>query len=251
MSDFKGKSVLVTGGSRGIGREIAIQFARSGARVIVSSRRIESLNKVVDEIKGFGGDAIAIAANMGRMEEVDDLIERVYKECQRVDVLINNAATNPIFGPILNTEEKAWDKIMDVNLKGPFFLAVKIAQRMIDDNKGGSIINIASTAGLRAWPGLGVYGISKGAVVQMTRQMAREWAGANIRVNCVAPGLIDTDFSRVLIDDEALRSEALKNVSMNRYGNVSEIAGLVLFLASDKASYITGQIVVADGGGLC
>jgi len=251
MSDFKGKSVLVTGGSRGIGREIAIQFARSSARVIVSSRRIESLNKVVDEIKGFGGDAIAIAANMGRMEEVDDLIERVYKECQRVDVLINNAATNPIFGPILNTEEKAWDKIMDVNLKGPFFLAVKIAQRMIDDNKGGSIINIASTAGLRAWPGLGVYGISKGAVVQMTRQMAREWAGANIRVNCVAPGLIDTDFSRVLIDDEALRSEALKNVSMNRYGNVSEIAGLVLFLASDKASYITGQIVVADGGGLC
>jgi len=251
MFDFRGKCVLVTGGSRGIGREIALQFAHAGARVIVSSRKIDSLNRVVDEIRGFGGEAVAIAANMGKMDEVNRLIEEAYKVYDRIDILVNNAATNPIFGPILNTEERAWDKIMDVNLKGPFFLAINIARRMIDDNKGGSIINIASTAGLRSWPGLGVYGISKGAVVQMTRQMAREWAGANIRVNCVAPGLIYTDFSRVLIEDEALRSEALKNVSMNRYGNVSEIAGLVLFLASDAASYITGQIIVADGGGMC
>ncbi|MCX7959643.1 MAG: glucose 1-dehydrogenase [Deltaproteobacteria bacterium] len=250
MIDFKGKNVLVTGGSRGIGKEICIQFAKYGARVIVSSRKIDACEKVVDEIKKNGGDAIAIAANTGKMEEVNLLAEKAFEKCGYIDVLVNNAATNPIFGPLLNTEEKAWDKIMDVNLKGPFFLALKVAGKMIE-GKGGSVINIASTAGLRSWPGLGVYGISKGAIVQMTRQMAREWAGGNVRVNCVAPGLIDTDFSRVLIDNQALREEALKTVSMNRHGVVSEIAGLVLFLASDAASYITGQIIIADGGGMC
>lgn len=250
MFDFKGKNVLVTGGSRGIGKEICREFAKYGARVIVSSRKADACEAVVDEIKKNGGDAIAIPANMGKMEEVNNLFLKSIENCGYIDVLVNNAATNPIFGPLLITEEKAWDKIIDVNLKGPFFLALKVAQKMIE-NKGGSIINIASTAGLRAWPGLGVYGISKGAIVQMTRQMAREWAGGNVRVNCVAPGLIDTDFSRVLIDNAALREEALKNVSMNRHGNVSEIAALVLFLASDSASYITGQIVVADGGGMC
>ncbi|MCX7943140.1 MAG: glucose 1-dehydrogenase [Deltaproteobacteria bacterium] len=250
MFDFKGKNVLVTGGSRGIGREICKQFAKYGAKVIVSSRKLEACEKVVEEIEREGGEAIAVAANMGKMDEVMNLANRSLEECGYIDVLVNNAATNPIFGPILNTEEKAWDKIMDVNLKGPFFLSLRIAQKMIE-GKGGSIINIASTAGLRSWPGLGVYGISKGAIVQMTRQMAREWAGGNVRVNCVAPGLIDTDFSKVLIVNQALREEALKTVSMNRHGVVSEIAGLVLFLASDAASYITGQIIVADGGGMC
>ncbi len=247
---FKGKNVLVTGGSRGIGKEICKHFAKYGAKVIVSSRKLDACEKVVEEIKNDGGDAIAIAANMGKMEDVNMLAEKSFGECGYIDVLVNNAATNPIFGPLLNTEEKAWDKIMDVNLKGPFFLALRIARKMIE-GRGGSVINIASTAGLRSWPGLGVYGISKGAIVQMTRQMAREWAGGNVRVNCIAPGLIDTDFSRVLIDNQALREEALKTVSMNRHGVVSEIAGLTLFLASDAASYITGQIIVADGGGMC
>ncbi len=251
MLDFKGKNVLVTGGSRGIGKAICKDFARYGARVKVSSRKLDACEKVVSEIKDEGGDALAISANMGKMEDVEMLINKSFEQVGHIDVLVNNAATNPLFGPVLNTDLRGWEKIMDVNLKGPFFLAIGIARRMIDMNRGGSIINIASTAGLRAWPGLGVYGISKGAVVQMTRQMAREWAGANIRVNCVAPGLIDTDFSRVLIDDEALRCEALKNVSMNRHGMPDEISSLVVYLASDHASYITGQIIVADGGGMC
>ncbi len=250
MFNFSGKNVLVTGGSRGIGKEICKEFARCGARVIVSSRKVDVCEKVVEEIKKEGKEAIAIPANMGKMEDVLSLAEKSLEICGYMDVLVNNAATNPVFGPLITTEEKAWDKIMDVNLKGPFFLTVSLAKKMIE-LRGGSIINIASTAGLKAWPGLGVYGISKGGLIQMTRQMAREWAGGNVRVNCVAPGLIETDFSRVLIDDQSLREEALKTVSMNRYGTVSEIAGLVLFLASDAASYITGQIIVADGGGMC
>lgn len=251
MFDFRGKNVLVTGGSRGIGYAICKDFARFGAKVIVSSRRLDACEKVVSEIKNNGGDALAISANIGNMEDIENLIRDAYEQVGHIDVLVNNAATNPLFGPILTTDERGWEKIMNVNLKGPFFLAIRVAGRMIDSNRGGSIINIASTAGLRSWPGLGVYGISKGAIVHMTRQMAREWAGANIRVNCVAPGLIETDFSRVLIDDETLRSEALKTVSMNRYGIPKEISLIVLFLASEGASYITGQIIVADGGGIC
>jgi len=248
--NFKGKTALITGASRGIGRQIAIDFARSGCNLIISSRKQEALDALRKNLEQEGVEIHTFSANMGKMEDIKNLVEKIFQAVERVDILVNNAATNPVFLPLLQIDEKAWDKIMDVNIKGPFFLTTEIAKRMIEQ-KSGVIINIASTAALRSWPGLGVYGISKSALVQMTRQMAREWAEAGIRVNAVLPGLVETDFSKVLIENEFLRAEALKTVAMKRHGNVNEISGVVLFLASDAASYITGQTLIVDGGGLC
>jgi len=250
MHDFKGRNVIVTGASRGIGRRIALEFAAAGAGLVLVSRKQDALEALRAEIEGRGGKAHAVAANMGSMEDVRKLAARVFELCDRIDVLVNNAATNPVFFPLVGIDERAWDKIMDVNLKGPFFLTVEIGRKMVDRG-AGAIVNIASTAGMRSWPGLGVYGISKAGLIQMTRQMAREWAEAGVRVNAVAPGLVATDFSKVLIETDIMREEALKTVAMRRHATVDEIAGAVLFLASDEARYVTGQTLVVDGGGMC
>ena len=247
MFDFSGKTVLVTGASRGIGRAIALEFGAAGAEVILVSRKQDALEKVRSDIEAAGGRAHVAAGNMGRMDDVRSLVERAFAVRGHIDVLVNNAATNPVFFPLVAIEERAWDKIMDVNLKGPFFLTVETAKKMID-RKSGAIVNVASTAGLRSWVGLGVYGISKAGLMQMTRQMAREWAEAGVRVNAVAPGLVDTDFSRVLIDTDIMRDEALKTAAIKRPAKVDEITGAVLFLASDSARFITGQTLVVDGG---
>lgn len=247
MFDFSGKTVLVTGASRGIGRAIALEFGAAGAEVILVSRKQDALEKVRGDIEAAGGRAHVAAGNMGRMDDVRSLVERAFAVRGHIDVLVNNAATNPVFFPLVAIEERAWDKIMDVNLKGPFFLTVETAKKMID-RKSGAIVNVASTAGMRSWVGLGVYGISKAGLMQMTRQMAREWAEAGVRVNAVAPGLVDTDFSRVLIDTDIMRDEALKTAAIKRPATVDEITGAVLFLASDSARFITGQTLVVDGG---
>jgi dehydrogenase/reductase SDR family protein 4 len=247
MFDFSGKTVLVTGASRGIGRAIALAFGAAGAEVILVSRKQDALEKVRGEIEAKGGRAHTAAANLGRMDDIRSLLEKAFSVRGRIDVLVNNAATNPVFFPLVAIEERAWDKIMDVNLKGPFFLTVETARKMID-RKSGAIVNVASTAGMRSWVGLGVYGISKAGLMQMTRQMAREWAEAGVRVNAVAPGLVDTDFSRVLIDTDIMRDEALKTAAIKRPATVDEITGAVLFLASDSARFITGQTLVVDGG---
>jgi dehydrogenase/reductase SDR family protein 4 len=247
MFDFNGKTVLVTGASRGIGRAIALEFGAAGAEVILASRKQDALEKVRGDIEAAGGRAHVAAGNMGRMDDVRSLVERAFAVRGHIDVLVNNAATNPVFFPLVAIEERAWDKIMDVNLKGPFFLTVETARKMID-RKSGAIVNVASTAGMRSWVGLGVYGISKAGLMQMTRQMAREWAEAGVRVNAVAPGLVDTDFSRVLIDTDIMRDEALKTAAIKRPATVDEITGAVLFLASDSARFITGQTLVVDGG---
>ncbi len=247
MFDFNGKVVLVTGASRGIGRAIALAFGASGAEVILVSRKQDALEKLRGEIEAGGGRAHAVAANMGRMEDVRSLVEKAFALRGHIDVLVNNAATNPVFFPLVSIEERAWDKIMDVNLKGPFFFTVEVAKKMID-RKSGVVVNVASTAGMRSWVGLGVYGISKAGLMQMTRQMAREWAEAGVRVNAVAPGLVDTDFSRVLIDTDIMRDEALKTAAIKRPATVDEITHAVLFLASDGARFITGQTLVIDGG---
>jgi dehydrogenase/reductase SDR family protein 4 len=250
MHDFKGKNVIVTGASRGIGRQIALEFAAAGAGLVLVSRKQDALEALRAEIEGRGGKAHAVAANMGSMEDVRKLAARAFELCDRIDVLVNDAATNPVFFPLVGIDERAWDKIMDVNLKGPFFLTVEIGRKMVERG-AGAIVNIASTAGMRSWPGLGVYGISKAGLIQMTRQMAREWAEAGVRVNAVAPGLVATDFSKILIETDIMREEALKTVAMRRHATVDEIAGAVLFLASDEARYVTGQTLIVDGGGMC
>jgi dehydrogenase/reductase SDR family protein 4 len=250
MQDLKGKTVLVTGASRGIGRRIATDFAAAGADLVIVSRKQEALEALKGQLEEKGGRVHAVAANMGKMEDVKNLVSKACAAAGTIDVLVNNAATNPVFVPLVAIEEKAWDKIMEVNLKGPYFLSVEVGRRMIE-KKSGVIVNIASTAGMRSWLGLGVYGISKAGLIQMTRQMAREWAGAGVRVNAVAPGLVATDFSKVLIETDVMRAEALKTVAMDRPATVDEISGVVLFLASDAARYITGQTIIVDGGGLC
>jgi len=250
MHDFKGKNVIVTGASRGIGRRIALEFAAAGAGLVLVSRKQDALEALRAEIEGKGGKAHAVAANMGSLEDVRKMAARAFEVCDRIDVLVNNAATNPVFFPLVGIDERAWDKIMDVNLKGPFFLTVEIGRKMVERG-AGAIVNIASTAGMRSWPGLGVYGISKAGLIQMTRQMAREWAEAGVRVNAVAPGLVATDFSKILIETDIMREEALKTVAMRRHAVPDEIAGAVLFLASDEARYITGQTLIVDGGGMC
>lgn len=250
MERFKNTNVLVTGASRGIGKAISLAFAREGAHVVLSSRKADALSALADEIRAQGQKATVIPAHMGKLDQVRDLARRAHEEAGPIHVLVNNAATNPLFGPLLMSTPEAWDKIMDVNLKGPFFLALHVGKKMLEEGSG-AIVNISSVAGFRAWTGLGVYGVSKAGLLQMTRQLAREWAGGGVRVNAVAPGLVETDFSSAIVGDDFMRSEALKTVAMDRHAQPDEITSAVLYLASEEASYVTGQTLVVDGGGQC
>lgn len=245
---LENKTALITGASRGIGKEIALLFASFGCDVIVSSRKIEDLEKVSDEIKKMGRNSKAIACNIGKMEDIKNLVDEAIKDFPKIDILVNNAATNPIFCPILDVEEKAFDKIMDTNLKGYFFTSLYIGKIMIKQG-GGNIINISSTSGIKPVFGLGVYGISKAGVIMLTKILASEWAQYNIRVNAVAPGLVKTKFSEVLWSTPEILQEALRHISLKRIAEPSEIAGSVLYLASSASSYVTGETIVISGGG--
>ncbi len=242
------KVAIVTGASRGIGEAIARGLASEGARVVISSRKIEGLERVAEEIKKNGGEATPIPAHTGKIEDIKNLVSKTVEKYGKIDILINNAATNPIFGPILDSEPPAWDKIFEVNVKGYFFLAKEVSHYMKD--KGGVIINMASVAGYRPIPGLGVYSISKSAVIMLTRVLALEWAPLNIRVNALAPGVIKTRFSEALHSSPEIVDEILRNISIKRLGVPDDIVGACLFLCSDLASYITGQTIVIDGGGV-
>ncbi len=247
MKDLKNKVALITGASKGIGEAIALALAAQGAKVVVNSRKQEEIDKVAVEVRNAGGDCIALAGNAGDLTTCKSLIEQSVSRYGGLDILVNNAATNPSFGPIAETPEWAYDKIMSVNLKAPFELA-RFAYPEMKRRGGGSVINMSSIAGAKPDPGLGIYSVSKAALNMLTKVMAKEWARDNIRVNAICPGLIKTKLSQAIWQDETMLKRFMKLVPMGRMGTVDEIAALALFLASDASAYCTGTLFYADGG---
>lgn len=245
--DLKGKVAIVTGASKGIGKSIAEAFGQSGARIVVSSRRQEAVDEVASELKKQGIEAFAVAAHMGEMNDIKNLASKTKEHFGGIDIIVNNAASNPVFGSISETDESAFDKIIDVNVKGPFVLC-KLAYKDMCARGGGSVINISSIEGLTPSPGLGIYSVSKASLLMLTKAMAREWGNDGIRVNAICPGLIKTKFSRALWDNEDVLKHFVSKTPIQRIGEPEDIAGLALFLASDAASYCTGGVYVADGG---
>ena len=253
MSDVKfdltDKVALITGASRGIGEAIAHAAAAHGAKVVLASRKQEGLDAVAAAITADGGQALAVACHTGKPEMIDALFKRVEEEHGRLDILVNNAATNPYFGPVVGISESQYDKTFEVNTKGYFLMAQRAAQWMVDQGTGGSIVNIASTAGISPYPMQGVYAMSKAAVIMMTKVFAKELAGANIRCNAICPGLTETKFAKVLIDTPEIYAHFVENTPMRRHAQPSEMVGAAIYLASDASSYTTGTSIVCDGGG--
>ncbi|MCX6009136.1 MAG: glucose 1-dehydrogenase [Chloroflexi bacterium] len=243
---LKGKVALVTGGSRGIGKAIAVGLAKAGADVALASRKLPDLEEVAKEIKGASRKSLVVAAHVGRLEEINNLVSKVKDEFGRIDILINNAATNPTMNQAIDIEERAWDSIMNLNLKGLFFLGQAVA-KLMKEQGGGKIINVASIEGIT--PGiLPVYAISKAGVIMATKVMAQQWAKYNIRVNAIAPGLTRTRFSEALWSNPDILSVAMLGTPMGRVAEPEEMVGAVIFLASDASGYVTGQVLVIDGG---
>jgi NAD(P)-dependent dehydrogenase (short-subunit alcohol dehydrogenase family) len=246
--DLDGRIALVTGASRGIGSAIAGALAEHGAHVILSSRKQTDLDVEATRINALHpGKATAIAAHSGRPEELKRLVDGAMRQFNRIDILVNNAGTNPYFGPIIGAELAAWDKTFEVNLRGVFVLT-KLVYEASMEKLGGSVVNVASVGGLRPGIGLGVYNVTKAGVIMLTRQLARE-LGGKVRVNAVAPGLIKTRFAEALWGNAEILERVLSANPMGRIGVPDEVAGAVVFLASDAASYINGEVIVIDGGG--
>ena len=245
---LEGKVALVTGGSRGIGRAIALTFADAGADVVVSSRKLPDLEVVAGEIKAKGRKALAVASHVAKMEDSESLIKQVKSEFGRLDILVNNAGTNPYNGPLIDAEEWAWDVTMNVNLKGPFFLSL-MAAKIMQEQGGGNIINISSGAGISP-SALHIYSISKAALIMMTRVMSMQFAESNIRVNAIAPGVIKTRLSEVLWKGPDGSERSRQGGPLRRLGEPEDIAGVALFLASDASSYITGDTIPVSGAGV-
>ncbi|MBL8980882.1 MAG: glucose 1-dehydrogenase [Gemmatimonadetes bacterium] len=245
--DLTGQVALVTGGTRGIGRAICVALARQGAHVIVSSRKAAAVEETVAALRAHGASADGIPSNVGRLEEAHALATEALARHGRVDILVNNAATNPVFGAVEDTSPEAFAKIVDVNVRGPFELAKRLLPAM-KANGRGAIVNMSSIGGLAPERGLGIYSVSKAAIISLTQVMAKEWGKHGVRVNVICPGFIKTDFSQVLWSNEAVMGEVLANQPIARLGTPEDIAELALFLASPAASFVTGSVYLADGG---
>ncbi len=245
---LKGKVALITGGSRGIGRSIALQFADAGADVIVSSRKLPDLEKVAEEIKQKGVRSLPVSAHNAKMEDLKNLMARVKEEFGRLDILVNNAVANPVMADVLHMEEAPFDLIMNANIKGYYFLSQAAARMMVEQGSGGAIVNIASLGGIYVTPGLGPYCISKAAIIMMTKCLAAELGSHKIRVNCIAPGIIKTKFSEALWSNEKLMADYLKRMPLGKIGQPEEISRAALYLASDASSFTTGSTLIIDGG---
>lgn len=245
--DLDGKIAFVSGASRGIGAAIAQLLAQQGAHVIVSSRRLESCEAIVETITAAGGQATAMACHIGEMEQISAVFAQIREQFGRLDILVNNAAANPFFGNILDTDLDAFQKTVDVNIRGYFFMSVE-AGKLMRENGGGSIINVASVNGISPAHMQGIYSVTKAAVISMTKAFAKDCASFGIRCNALLPGLTDTKFASALTSNEAILKHALQIIPLNRVADPSEMAGAVLYLASDASSYTTGTTLTVDGG---
>jgi NAD(P)-dependent dehydrogenase (short-subunit alcohol dehydrogenase family) len=245
--DLTGKVAIITGASKGIGEDIARVYANFGASVIVSSRKQDACDALAMDIKAAGGEATGIAAHVGDMEQLQHLVDQTIATYGGVDILVNNAASNPVFGPSLDADGGAFDKIMQANVKAPFELS-KMVYASMKARGGGSIIMMSSIAGHTPDPGLGLYSVSKAAMNMLTKVLAKEWGPDGIRVNAICPGLIKTKFSQALWQDEKTLAHFTKRLPIARMGTTDEISPLALFLASSASSYCTGSLFYADGG---
>jgi NAD(P)-dependent dehydrogenase (short-subunit alcohol dehydrogenase family) len=249
MMEFslEGKVAVITGAARGIGRSIALRFAQAGAQVVVSDRELEDVQPVADEIGDAGGEALALQAHVGKLDNLAAMVTQTVETFGRLDVAVNNAGTNPYFGPLLGADEGQVEKTLDVNLKG-VFRGCKVVAPQMEKQGGGKIINIASVAGLRPGPGMGLYSISKAAVIMLTQVLAVELGPANIQVNAIAPGVIKTRFSQVVWQKPEVAEPALRSLPSNRFGEPEDVANLALYLASPASDFVTGAVFVVDGG---
>lgn len=247
LFDLTGKVAMVTGASRGIGEEIATLLAEQGAHVIVSSRKLSDCEGVVAKIRDFGGTAEALACHVGRMEDIAGAFDQIRKVHGRLDILVNNAAANPYFGHILDTDLPAYEKTVEVNVRGYFFMTVE-AGRLMRENGGGAIVNTASINALQPGDMQGIYSISKAAVVNMTKAFAKECGPLGIRVNALLPGLTRTKFAGALFETKSIYEQWMSKIPLRRHAEPREMAGTVLYLVSDAASYTNGECIVVDGG---
>lgn len=247
LFDLSGKIALVTGASRGIGEAIAKLLAEQGAHVIVSSRKIDGCQTVADDIIANGGSAEALACHIGDIDNITNTFGHIKERHGKLDILINNAATNPYFGPILDTDLGAFNKTVDVNIRGYFFMSIE-GGKLMKENGGGAIVNTASVNGLQPGPMQGIYSITKAAVINMTKSFAKECGEYGIRCNALLPGLTKTKFAGALFANEEMYETAIKEIPMRRHAEPSEMAGTVLYLVSDAGSYTNGECIVVDGG---
>lgn len=247
LFDLKGKIALVTGASRGIGESIARLLAEQGAHVIVSSRKVDGCKIVADSIVAAGGSAEAFPCHVGSMEDISTIFAHIKATHGKLDILVNNAATNPYFGDILDTDLAAYTKTVDVNIRGYFFMSVE-GGRLMRDNGGGAIVNTASVNAIQPGPAQGIYSITKAAVVNMTKAFAKECGRHGIRVNALLPGITKTAFAGALFSNEEIYKGAMQAIPMKRHAEPDEMAGAVLYLVSDAASYTNGECLVVDGG---
>lgn len=241
------KVAIVTGASKGIGKAIALALGQQGVKVVIASRKQEAVDNIANEFKAESIDAIGIAAHMGDMGQIKNLVDQTVKHFGGIDIIVNNAATNPSFGPITGTDNSVFDKIMEVNVKGPLELC-KLAYPIMKSRGGGSVINISSIEGITPGTGLGLYSVSKASLIALTKVLAKEWGVDKIRANVICPGLVKTKFSEALTGNEKILRHVMAKQALPQLAEPEDIAGLALFLASDASSFCTGAVYAADGG---
>jgi len=247
LFDITDKVAIITGASRGIGQSIAEEFAKAGAKVVVSSRKQDGVDAVAEQIISDGRQAIGIAAHNGDKEALYNLVEKTVEHFGTVDIIVNNAATNPHFGTVLDAEDSYWQKTLEVNVMGNVWLSQAVV-KVMKENGGGKIINVASIVGLNPGQFQGIYSVTKAAVISLTKTLAMELGSDNIQVNAIAPGLVKTKFAQTLWENDQLMEQVLAKTPVGRIGNPVDIAGLALFLASPASDFTTGSVFVADGG---